>query len=102
MIVNSVKTEKDIKTAERVRHVKRPAQMKIAKDCHCTSNKQSSCDTWIDQSQRTLHKLGGPRETTSHSKPSQQWDVTSKLQGTDARELSSLSRHCDTWAPAQD
>ena len=52
--MNSVKTEKDIKTAERMRHVKRPAQMNNAKACHCTSNQQSSGDTWIDQSQRTL------------------------------------------------
>ena len=40
----------------------------------------------------SFKKLGGtpqqncgeqkPRETTSHSEPSQKWDVTSKLQGT--------------------
>ena len=37
------------------------------------------------------------RGSTSHGEPSQNGDVTSKLQTTDARELTSLSGHCDTW-----
>ena len=67
---------------------------------------QSTSDTWIDQSERTFPKLGDtpkqncgtqkPRGSTSHSEPSQNWGDTSKLQGTDAREFTSLGGHCNT------
>ena len=72
-----------------------------------TSKLQSTSDTWIDQSERTFHKMGDtpkqkretqkPRKSTSHSEPPQNWDDTTKPQGTDARELTSLSGHSDTW-----
>ena len=41
------------------------------------------------------------RGSTSHGEPSQNGDVTSKLQTKDARELTSLSGHCDTWKHTQ-
>ena len=43
--------------------------------------------------QRQNCRAQKPRGSTSQSEPSQNWDDTSKPEGTDARELASLSGH---------
>ena len=88
--VNSVKSEKvqkklhwqsTLKTAEQKQHVDQAVRANVPKTGRLGD---------------TLKAKLRPRGSTSHSESSQNWDDTSELQGTDARELTSLSGHCNT------